>query len=1619
MELQFRQLRTLVWKNLLLRFSGFGSRIGTVHTSITLPVIISLYLTFIIRTYFPSATYGIGNASSIDNLSDALGQRNNILVLMNNASSKGGAIDNVILSIAGGPQNGGRQVVITDSGDELRETCRSNFAGSSHCFAAAVFQSSPSEGPGGVWNYTIRADASLGSNNIDVTKDTNDVQINILPLQHAIDTAIANVGKTPNSTSLPSTVQDYLFTSIDEKQRVRNLVVNLVEANISAIAIIWLVVFLSVPATLVTIMAKERETEMSDLIESVMPNRRRWEPQAIRLAALHISFDIIYFISWVVGGVIFGFGYFKYTSIGISFISFILAGFAMTSFSILGGSFFKRAQLSGVIVIGVTVLLGVAAQITNKFLNDAGMVITSLLFMPMSFVNLIICICHWEHESMKVDLAKGPPNSHSGVPGITFIICFIIQIFIYPLLAAFVERGLYGTAVSRRGREISMEPNQDHPVIVSEITKTYQHSWLWGLFLRLFGKNTAPVIAVKGLNLSARKGQVMVLVGANGCGKSTTLNAIAGLHDVTSGKITVDGTGGIGICPQKNVLWNGLTVIQHAEIFNNLKTVDQRYVGGDLALLYTSCGLYEKLKSKSKNLSGGQKRKLQLLIMLTGGSQVCCVDEASGGLDPLSRRKIWDILLAERGKRTVILTTHFLDEAEFLADNMVIMAQGVVAAQGSVSELKHKLGNGYRVDVRTPTNLQVGEKLLDAKEKFDERGTFMDSADALEYIKKLEADGNSNYQIAGPTIEEVFMKLAADPESEYQEFDGDLHHSVSRASGKQSSNVSDLERHKVGAFKQIVVLLKKRWTVWRRNPFPLLLALLLPIIAAALLTKFLKSTNPGCDVADQFDTSDLSTVTATTFDFVVGPSTILNPNTLSLVGGLFSSGQLGDGSNATSLLSGIRVVDSLDQFNNYIDANFSAVIPGGFYAGDTTSPPTFAIRSDLGIQGIASGVLIQNVLDSILTGLEIACQYAPFDISFPTGTGQSLQFIVYFSLVFSAVPAFFTLYVNQERVRNVRAMEYSNGVRPLPLWTAYLLFDWLIFLASSVVVTIIFATTTSSAWFHIGYVFLILILYGLASILLAYLISKIAKSHFTAFAFCAAGQVVMFVIFLSTYWSIQTNADPSKIDNLIQIPYYAIGCISPVTQLLKGLFVGLNLFSILCVGSPAVKATNPAAFSLYGGPIFFLIVQSIIMFLFLLWTDYSFSLGPFRRFLRHSKTSAVVDPEKTLHRELEVVEEESRVVKSTTDGLRVVHISKSFKPFRATSIVAVDDLSFGVQSGEVFGLVGPNGAGKSTTISMLRGEISPNSSTGLLTINGIDVQTDRYAARFHLGVCPQFDAIDTLSVREHLAFYASIRGTPSSSVPDTVEAMLASVGLRPFSDRMASKLSGGNKRKLSLAMALIGNPQVVLLDEPSSGMDPVAKRNMWRTLARFRPGRSILLTTHSMEEADALANRVGVLATKLLDIGSTALLREKHGTGLHLHIVMASAPHTEDKEIEDLDCWIHEALPGIRREGIPYHGQVRYNIPVKSPRDSAEDSDKIGTANNVQELRSVGSVFVLLEENKSKLGIEFYSVSPSTFDEVFLKIVERHEVQEEEGVRERPKNKIMPWLRKHLEKSSS
>lgn len=275
--------------------------------------------------------------------------------------------------------------------------------------------------------------------------------------------------------------------------------------------------------------------------------------------------------------------------------------------------------------------------------------------------------------------------------------------------------------------------------------------------------------------------------------------------------------------------------------------------------------------------------------------------------------------------------------------------------------------------------------------------------------------------------------------------------------------------------------------------------------------------------------------------------------------------------------------------------------------------------------------------------------------------------------------------------------------------------------------------------------------------------------------------------------------------------------------------------------------------------------------------------------------------------------------------------------------------------------------------------------------------------------------MDQMTVVEHLRFYARVRGVPD--VNQNVSEVIRAVGLAPYVNRMADKLSGGNRRKLSLGIALMGNPSVLLIDEASSGMDAASKRVMWKTLASITPGRSLVLTTHSMEEADALATRAGIMARRMLALGTTDYLRKKHGNAYHVHLVHRDAPHTDDEDMARIRAWVESSFQGAVVEDKTYHGQLRFSVPITatpSPRISEitdEQQQEKGFIEHEPQVISsnkISALFASLEDAKADLGFLYYSVSQTTLDQVFLSIVGKHNVEEENsGVVVKKKKKFI------------
>ncbi|PTB64675.1 P-loop containing nucleoside triphosphate hydrolase protein [Trichoderma citrinoviride] len=1594
----YRQIWALTEKTLRIVITRHIS--STVYSALVLPIVLTVYIGIGQKFTQPDDKFGIGSPVDIFSLETALSKANGgrDTVVFVNSGHTGGDIERIVDSISDTVTRAGKNATTIQDESDLGYICRGTIRGTSNCFGAVVFYSSPDEGSDDFWNYTLRADAGLGGS-FRTDKGNNDAQIYALPLQRAVDAAIAGL---KSGSSFPETTQQYPYTELTEDEHQAELRRKYQSSFIKYLSVSFLAAMIGVCYHMPGFIATEREKGMSQLIDAMMPTRQGWHRQFARLISNHHAFIIAYMPGWIVASIVARVLIWTNTSFGILIIFFLLSGIAMTSMSLLGASFFKKAQLSGIVTAVTWLVLGIVAQVVPHP-STAAVAVLSLLFTPCNFVYFIIYIARFEQDGKAADLAHAPPSGTSRLPGIVHWIFFIIQMIVYPAAAASVERALHG--VSTGTRKSTALPNTagglQETVRLENMTKIYKPS-----VLRKFFSFVSPprpeVVAVDDLTLTAKRGEILALLGANGSGKSTTLDAIAGISDFTSGNISVDTSGGLGYAPQQNVLWDELTVEEHIRLFSRIKDPLKKTSDTAIAALIDAIGLRSKAKAWSKTLSGGQKRKLQLGLMLVGGSSVCCVDEVSSGIDPLSRRKIWDILLKERGSRTIIMTTHFLDEADLLADNIAILSKGTLRAEGSSAQLKDTYGAGYRIHVLNPKSLNEVPDIEGVTKKVGTNNvTYLSSSSdqAAKVIRALEA-GGIPYKTSSPTIEDVFLHLAEEVHG-----DGSQRHPnvVNEKAAKIASdntpladeNPALLTGRQIGMVQQTGVLLRKRFTVLKTNWLPYAAAFLVPIVAAAVIQLLVRNDElVGCSPTQRSShtTNDDFFKLLDTAHLVGGPSSKFDSSS---VEDLFkpmlptsASSRKRDSSTSLGNIT-IDLVDSLASMEDFIEKNRRTVTPAGLWLGDSNSAPTLAFKTDN--SSMYSAVLGQSFLDTILANTTIATSYKELDYPVAPSTGRGLQLVVYFAVACSIFPGLFGLYPNTERLKNVRSLQYSSGVRTLPVWAAHVIFDFGI-IAVPMILAAMLLVVSSDSWYNGGYLFPIFIFYGLTTIIISYLFSLLCASPMATYAMTSVVQSVGFAVYIIAYLFILTLSPAAYTDRNVLIAHWIIAAIFPTGSLVRALMVGQNIFSTTCDNDRLQP--NPAAMVAYGGPLLYLILQAIFWFSIVIWIE----SGAGRYAPEKAKSSPEID-------DPEIAEELVRVdgPDGASDGLRVVHLTKAFG-----KNTAVDNITFGVEHGEVFALLGPNGAGKSTTISLIRGDIAPSRNGGDVFVEGVSITKHRAAARAKLGVCPQFDAIDNMTVREHLRHYSRLRGIPD--VDHQVPAVLLAVGLEAYADVMAHTLSGGNKRKLSLGIALTGNPPVMLLDEPSSGLDAAAKRIMWRTLEAIVPGRSILLTTHSMEEADALATRAGIMARRMLALGSTDALRHRFGDTLHVHLVAATAPHSSAAEMDALRAWVLNNFPGAEVEQETFHGQMRFSMPSSAVPPLPVGAGA-GAANTSESAR--GRLLIMLEEQKGYLGVAHYSVSPTTLNEVFLNIVGKHDVQEE-GYTTTDGGEKKPWWKSRI-----
>ncbi|KAH9600184.1 ABC transporter-like [Trypanosoma melophagium] len=1142
-----------------------------------------------------------------------------------------------------------------------------------------------------------------------------------------------------------------------------------------------------------------------------------------------------------------------------------------------------------------------------------------------------------------------------------------------------------------------------------------------------FKRGKVTFLAVDHLHLSLVEDEISVLLGHNGAGKSTAMNMMTGMIKPDGGDCFIYGHSireelrearqEIGFCPQHNILWPDLTCREHLEYFSGIKGLSGSEQKAAIDDLLDGVDLQEKRNDASSSLSGGQKRKLSVAIAFVGNSHLVFLDEPTAGMDVRARRHTWELLRRVSRGRTILLSTHFMDEADLLGDRIAIMSKGRLQCAGSGVFLKSNLGVGYNITMSITSTADRNAIISLIHSYVSSAETLSSTAGEIsfrlpmsfvhvfaEMLAKIEDSGSvygiQGYTLSATTLEEIFLRIAhgedmggeglppaplgkesgvsnpMEEEKSFSSLENINNREITHTDDNSIVNVGSTGRDHFNRNDSPTPCPAKLCSIWEAERISDEKTLMMCQFRSSMWKRCLNSLRDRRTQCIQIVFPVIMIIFAmllNMINFTSSPSLQLSSNMyeeqvqidLANCANLFSTSV--PFSSEAKLVIHDEITTAIDLSNYLIDNynghslhRYTSMACGASQVEPTTIFFNMSAPHAPGVGMVGYyGAMIKNALPSSLT------RYAE-DIfktnNFPLvrtkiqeafrDTMKALLMGLLVLIPFSFIPSTFVSWVVKERECKARHLQNVSGLRLSIYWISNYLFDfcsYLIMIILAIIVFLIFQRHEYVSSETFGPTFVLFIFYGLSCIPMSYAISFLFKEHSTAQNTVMLGNfitgflLVLLVCILTIIPSTQEGGSALRwVCRLF--PSYCVG---------EGI---VNLASLAGQQGLGSNISSPWDLEVVGYPIIYMAVEAPLFFLITLFVDHPTVHMRMEMFMRrkHQATEIVTEEDEDVEMECRRVMEDPS---SEEDLVRVVNLCKVY----GNGKVAVRHLTFGVKPGEVFGFLGTNGAGKTTTISILCQEIGPTS--GHAFICGKDTVSESREALRCIGYCPQFDAlIDLLTVREHLQLYAGIRGVIPSQRTTVVEELMQLCELTSYAKTRAVALSGGNRRKLSVALALIGGPRVVFLDEPSAGMDPVARRGLWTAVQSITNNCAVVLTTHHLEEVEALAHRVAIMVDGTLRcIGTKTHLKNRYGSGFEMTIrTHENVPRGE------VEAFIERSFPTAQLDEVRGH-RYTYALPA-------------GTR--------LSEAFGELERHREDVGIADYAVSQTSIEQVFLRISE-------------------------------
>ena len=1087
-------------------------------------------------------------------------------------------------------------------------------------------------------------------------------------------------------------------------------------------------------------------------------------------------------------------------------------------------------------------------------------------------------------------------------------------------------------------------------------------------------------VAVNRVNLNLYKNEIFALLGHNGAGKTTLISILTGMYEATGGEAIYDSLNvlspenvdkfreKIGICPQHDVLFGDLNVREHLEMFAIFKGVSSENVENEINKSLSDFQFQNMEGILAKNLSAGQRRKLSIAISLIGGSEIIFLDEPSSGMDITSRRNLWEILKRQSDNKIIILTTHYMEEASVLGNRIGIINLGKMKCIGTPLFLIEKFGKYMSINLSKDENANNDQIMSFISQKVEHpefeslseeimvripKNNFSnDSGVSLnsffeELDENLENLKIKSYTVSMPTLEDVFLNIAVEDESERisqrikeeEKYDNLLF----------DSDYLDDSGNNSKFFSHFKANAKRRFKFLIRDKKGFLLEILCPIILVifgALISKvnfFMHTKDFGSD-----DIKNLG-------NQKIYYNTIEKNNKIDLskyhIDGVDFSDEECDFTETNDIVSYYTnffysISKEFESYeDHYIDMDINKEGYQGKYAGflllnePNEEKKEFKFiefinaRLTQGVPVYTSAFLHQFIYNYTDGGLQLTFKNKILPKTKQQEEESNFQnfiIVIFFSISFSLIPSNFIFIIVREKNNNSKHLMRLSGLNIMAYWIVNFFFEILkYYLVGGICVAIVFLMDYDAPYLVEFY-----LLNGPTLIFFIYFMSFFFTNETTAQNIMLLINIMVgvlgppVVIFLRMQ---ESTADVGK-----GIQYFQ--SLFPSFTFAFSYFLSFIRQIIYQIEFDAVYNEDDLLkkFNLLLGPLVYLSCEFVVFLFILVLLEITSYLNICQTnnllvedsnikdegvLKEQQKVSRINIPSNNINNQSNDIkldsgddlknnlidnkndeeEGDQKQYMITIKNLRKLYNNGTSKLFscccKSNGKVAVKNLSFCLEKGECFGLLGLNGAGKTTTFKCITQELYQNN--GEIIFDGVNLKNNFKFIINKFGYCPQYDAIfEYLTVYENLEFYSKLKGVKEECMESLITALIKEMRLEEFTNKISGRLSGGNKRKLSVAIAMLCNPPVILLDEPSTGMDPEARRFMWSVIHKMsKKGKqsSVIMTTHSMDEAETLCKRMAIMVNgEFVCLGKANEIKDKYGYGYELNLRIK--PMTEEQE---------------------------------------------------------------------------------------------------------------------------